>query len=72
MAKYQVECFRNGKRDENGRQSVDALDPKSAAEKICGGTLRDKGKLGDLRAMVWRATVIPSSTPEATFYVDPD
>ncbi len=52
MPFFMVRCYVAGKSDENP-QKVEANDKLETAEKICGGPLKEWGKLGNLRAVVW-------------------
>ncbi len=60
MPFFMVRCYVAGKSDENP-QKVEANDKLEAAEKICGGPLKEWGKLGNLRAVVW-----PLDNPNGT------
>jgi hypothetical protein len=50
---YQVQHWPNGQwSPENNWQKVEAASEKEAAERVCGRSLREQGKLAQLRARV--------------------
>ena len=60
MPIFKVECFDAGIKDGKGVREVEATNEQEAAELVCGGPLRDGGKLGQLRAQVY-----PPAAPKA-------
>jgi len=70
MATFKVQCFNGGITDGNGWREVDADDPRSAAEKVCGCRVRgERGKPGELCALV-RSNEAKLSSPPTIFYAD--
>ena len=67
MTAYQVQDCKDGP----GKRpwvKVDALSEQEAAEKVCGIKLRDRGKLGELRARVVRKGDL--ARKETAFYAE--
>lgn len=52
MPMFMVKCYSAGESDETPIKT-EAKDKLEAAEKICGGSLIEGAKLGNLRATVW-------------------
>jgi hypothetical protein len=69
MPAYTVQCFEGGVWNDQEPLDIDADTPKLAAEAVCGGSLREGGKPGELRAQVW-----PKGKPaqKHMFYGDPN
>ena len=66
MQVFKVRCFKAGVWDGIEPRDVEANNEKEAAERICGGLLRDGGMIGQLRAEVY----LPSSpSVKKLFYV---
>lgn len=53
MALFSVKIFESGVWDKIEPRTIEADGAQQAAETVCGGSLRDAGKLGQLRAEVW-------------------
>ncbi len=66
MPNFRVDCYEGGLWDKNEPRDIEAQDEQKAAENVCGVSLSEEGKLGQLCAEVW-----PLSSPKAKklFYV---
>jgi hypothetical protein len=66
MLEFRVVCYEAGAWDQANARVVEAQDEKAAAERVCGGPLTARDKIGQLRAQV-----SPVSKPAAKtlFYV---
>ena len=66
MPEFRVVCYEAGEWNQATARVVEAQDEKAAAERVCGGPLVARGKIGQLRAQV-----SPVSKPAAKtlFYV---
>ncbi len=60
MPRFKVTCYERAVWDKAQPQDIEAQDEREAAENVCGKSLRDEGKPGQLRAKVW-----PVSSPRA-------
>jgi hypothetical protein len=67
MTAFQVQNCKNGP-GKNTWVKVTAQSAQEAAEKVCGVKLRDRGKLGELRARVVRDGDL--ARKETAFYAD--
>ncbi len=52
MSIFMVRCYVGGISDEKGTHKIEAKDALEAAESVCGGSLSERGKPGQLRAQV--------------------
>ena len=53
MQDLKVRCYEAGLPDDIGVRNISAKDEQEAAERACGEPLWERGKPGQLRAMVW-------------------
>ncbi len=66
MPRFKVRCYESGKWDEIEPRDVEAKDEREAAESVCGGALSERGKPGQLRAVVSR---LAKPGDKTAFYV---
>ena len=52
MPLFMVRCYEGGKSDKKEARKIEAKDEREAAESVCGGALSERGKPGQLRAVV--------------------
>ncbi len=52
MPFFMVLCYEGGKSDKKKVRKIEAKNEREAAETVCGGALLERGKLGQLRAVV--------------------
>jgi hypothetical protein len=52
MSEFRVVCWEAGDWNQATARVVEAQDEKAAAERVCGGPLVARGKIGQLRAQV--------------------
>ena len=52
MPIFMVLCYEGGISDKKKPRRIEAKDERAAAESVCGGALSERGKLGQLRAVV--------------------
>lgn len=66
MPFFMVLCYEGGESDKKKVRKIEAKDEREAAETVCGGALLERGKLGQLRAVVSPLARPSDKTP---FYV---
>ena len=52
MPEFRVVCYEAGEWNQTTARVVEAEDEKAAAERVCGGPLVARGRIGQLRAQV--------------------
>ncbi len=68
MPRFNVRCYEAAKWDGIEPHDIEAQDEQEAAASVCGGPLREGGKAGQLRAVVWS---LSSPGAKKYFYVPP-
>jgi hypothetical protein len=59
MPEFRVVCYEAGEWNQATAHVVEAQDEKAAAERVCGGPLVARGKIGQLRAQVSPVSKLP-------------
>ena len=65
MPEFRVVCFEAGDWNQTTARVVEAEDEKAAAERVCGGPLVARGRIGQLRAQV---SPVAKSAAKKLFY----
>jgi hypothetical protein len=66
MPEFRVVCYEAGEWSQATACVVEAQEEKAAAERVCGGPLVARGKIGQLRAQV---APVSKPTSKTLFYV---